>query len=265
MNIFVGGSLREVPEYTSRCPEFIAQLGVQIVERGHSVLTGCRGTLDQMIAEAADQCLRAKKTDVRRHLISYRLKKDQPAHRFGRIQVSRLSDWELTHPDLIPPEQIAEADVTIFVAGSEGTFSAANWARIANKPILGVAQFGGAGAKIFERERDRFKERYAQFVDPEDFDILSQDTEDMKQLAMDLVILCERVLTPNIVFTIMPFTEEFNDIYASYSAVCKESGLTAERTDQAESTERIIPRILAGIRQSAFVIADVTVTAPPDP
>jgi hypothetical protein len=262
LNIFVGGSLREVPEYASRCPEFIAYLGEQIVERGHSLLTGCRGSLDQTIAEAAHRLLQAKNLEIRRQLISYRLKRDQPAHRFGRIQVSRLSDWELTHPDLNPPEQIAEADVTVFVAGSEGTLCAANWARIASKPILGVAQFGGAGAKIFERERDRFQQRYSQFVAQADFDILNQDTEDMKQLAVDVVILCERVVASNMVFTIMPFAEEFRDVYASYAAVCKESGFTVERTDQTESMERIIPRILAGIRHSAFVIADVTEASP---
>src|ERR1700720_3760384 len=262
MNIFVGGSLREVPAYAGRCPDFIARLGEEIVERGHSLLTGCRSSLDQTIAEAAHGYLQAKELDVREQLISYRLKKDPPAHRFGRIQVSRLSDWELNHPDLSPPEQIAEADVTVFVAGSEGTFVAANWARIALKPILGVAQFGGAGTEIFEKERDRFKQRYSQLVSPEDFDILNQDTEDMKQLAVDVVTLCERVVTSNTVFAIMSFAEQFRDVYASYAAVCKEAGFTVERTDQAESVERIIPRILAGIKRSAFVIADVTEANP---
>jgi len=84
------------------------------------------------------------------------LKLDEPAHNIGRIQVSRREDWSLTTPDLSLPEQIAEADITVFVAGSEGTFFAANWARIGGKPILGVARFGGADAKLFEREREEF-------------------------------------------------------------------------------------------------------------
>jgi hypothetical protein len=41
-------------------------------------------------------------------------------------------------------------------------------------------------------------------------------------------------------------------------AACGEFGFAAERTDELETGERIIPRILAGIRRSAFVIADVT-------
>jgi hypothetical protein len=258
VNIFVGGSLKDIPLYSELCQQFVQKLGERIVGRGHTLLTGCRGSLDKAVAEAAYQWLSTHDGDERRQLISYRLKNDQPVHRLGRIQVSRRTDWELSHPDLSPPEQIADADVAVFVAGSEGTFSAANWARIADKPVLGVAQFGGAGGQIFEQERSQFKERYALLVAAEDFDILSQDTVNVEQLADDVVTLCEKIVTSNTVFTIMPFTPEFRDVYASYSAVCSEFGFTAQRTDESDSSERIIPRILAGIRRSAFVIADVT-------
>lgn len=258
MNIFVGGSLRDVPLYGEACQRFVKQLGEHIVERGHTLLTGCSGSLDKAIAEAAHHWLVGHAQNERQQLISYRLKNDKPAHRLGRIQVSRRADWELSHPDLSPPEQIAEADVTVFIAGGDGTFSAANWARIAAKPILGVAQFGGAASQIFEQERCRFNERYAQRVAAQDFDILNQDTDDIAQLASDVLTLCERIVTSNTVFTIMPFTEEFRDVYASYASVCKEFGFNAQRTDESESGERIIPRILAGIRRAAFVIADVT-------
>jgi hypothetical protein len=258
MNIFVGGSLRDVPLYGEACQRFVQQLGAHIVERGHTLLTGCSGTLDKAVAEAAHNWLVSHARNERQQLISYRLKNDQPAHRLGRIQVSRRTDWDLSHPDLSPPEQIAEADVALFIAGGDGTFSAANWARIAAKPILGIAQFGGAACQIFEQERGRFNERYAQVVAAQDFDILSQDTDDVAQLANDVVTLCEKIVTSSTVFTIMPFTEEFRDVYASYSSVCSEYGFTAERTDESDSSERIIPRILAGIRGAAFVIADVT-------
>jgi hypothetical protein len=258
MNIFVGGSLRDVPLYGEACPKFVQLLGEQIVQRGHTLLTGCSGSLDKAVAEAAHNWLVTNARNDRQQLISYRLKNDKPAHRLGRIQVSRRTDWDLSHPDLNPPEQIAEADVAVFVAGGDGTFSAANWARIAGKPILGVAQFGGAASQIFEQERGRFDERYAERVEAEDFDILNQDTDDIEQLVSDVIALCEKIATSNTVFTIMPFTEEFRDVYASYVAVCREFGFNAVRTDESESGERIIPRILEGIRRAAFVIADVT-------
>jgi hypothetical protein len=262
MKIFVGGSLRDVPMSGDLCQPFVQQLAARIVDCGHTLLTGCRGSLDKAIAEAANAALEEKGLDPRKYLISYRLKSEESAHRLGRIRISRLSDWELTHAELHAPEQIAEADVAVFIAGRKGTLLAANWARIAEKPVLGVAQFGGAGARLFERERDRFQNRYAKFVNAEEFDILSEDTDDCKQLAEDVVGLCERVLTPNTVFTIMPFTAEFQDVFASYRTVCEELGLSAERTDESESGERIIPRILDGIRHSAFVIADATSMSP---
>ncbi len=262
MNIFVSGSLREVPSYSDLCFRFVEQLALKIVERGHTVLTGCRGSLDRAIAEAAHDALIERGLDPRKQLISYRLKNEERAHQLGRVQISRLEDWELTHADLQAPEQIAEADVAVFVAGRKGTLLAANWARIADKPVLGVAQFGGAGGRLFERERSRFQRRYAQYVDVDEFDVLSEDTDDCSQLAEDVVKLCERILTPKTVFTIMPFTHEFHDVFESYRGICKEFGLNAERTDESDSSERIIPRILDGIRQSAFVIADVTTMSP---
>ena len=93
---------------------------------------------DFAIAEAAHNWLKTRELNVRKQIISYRLKNDEPVHRFGRIQVSRRKNWDLSNPHLSPPEQIAEADVTIFIAGSKGTYSAKNWARIADKEGPGV-------------------------------------------------------------------------------------------------------------------------------
>ena len=201
MKIFVGGSLRNIRAHENLCQQFIQRLGERIVERRHILLTGCRGSLDKTIAEAAGQWLEKNGRDPRKQILSYRLKNDEPAHRVGRIQVSKRMDWELTHPDLDSPEQIADADATVFVAGGEGTFHAANWARIAEKPVLGIGQFGGAGEAIFETERERFATRYAHLVDLEDFDVLNQDTDDVDQLAEDVLALCENLIIPNTVLS----------------------------------------------------------------
>ena len=262
MKIFVGGSLQNVPVNKELGEQFIRKLGEMIVEREHILLTGCRGSLDRAIAEAAGQWLVSKGLEPRKQIISYRLKNDKPAHKVGRIQVSKRTDWELTHPDLDPPEQISDADVTIFIAGGHGTYHAANWARIAGKPVLGIGQFGGAGAAIFERERDRFPLRYAHLVTIEDFDNLNQDTDDVEQLASDTLALCEELIIPNTVFIVMSFKKEFDELFTVYHAVCKDLGFEAVRTDKVYSLEKILPRILNGIRHSAFVIADVTETSP---
>jgi len=262
MKIFVGGSLRDIPAHENLGRQFVQRMGELIVEREHILLTGCRGSLDKTIAEAAGQWLEKNGRDVRKQVISYRLKNDEPAHRVGRIQVSRRTDWELTHPDLNSPEQIADADVTIFVAGGEGTYFAANWARIAGKPVLGIGQFGGAGAALYEKEREQFGRRYSHLVSIEEFDILNQDTDNIPQLAEDVLALCENLVIPNSVFIVMPFKKEFDDLYKVYKTVCNDFGFDAVRTDKVISLEKILPRILNGIRHSAFVIADVTETSP---
>jgi len=261
MKIFVGGSLRDVQVDEPLCTQFVDKLAEKIVGRGHTLLTGCRGSLDKAIAEAADQWLRSQGLDdkeIRNHIISYKLKLDETIHELGRIQVSKREDWSLTTPDLSLPEQIAEADVTVFVAGSEGTFFAANWARIGGKPILGVARFGGAGAKLFERERDDFSKKYADRVSIEDFDMLNQYTNNVEQLAEDVLTLCEKMMISNTVFIVMSFKKEYDDLYDAYETVCKDFGFDPVRTDQVASRERITPRILDGIKHSAFVIADIT-------
>ena len=257
MNVFVGGSLRDVPQYQDVCTAFVAALGNEVIRRGYTVLTGCSGSLDKAVAEAAFQALDANAAKARLQLISYRLKDAEPAHRLGRVQISRRGDWELTHPELDPPEQIAEADVTIFIAGREGTYAAANWARIAGKPILGVAQFGGAGAVLFDRERGRFTAQYARSLTIDAFDMLGQDTTDVAQLARDVIDVAQKLISSRTVFAIMSFKDAFREVFDSYRAVF-EPIYEVERTDESTTTERIIPRILDGIRGSAFVLADVS-------
>ena len=70
MRIFVGGSLRDVPD-TDTCRKFIVALGRAIVERGHVLLNGCRNPVDKDIAEGAAQWLVDNKRDPKAYVISY--------------------------------------------------------------------------------------------------------------------------------------------------------------------------------------------------
>jgi hypothetical protein len=99
-------------------------------------------------------------------------------------------------------------------------------------------------------------------VSIEDFDNLNQDTDNIHQLAEDVLALCESLVIPNTVFIVMPFKAEFDELYKVYKTVCNDFGFDAVRTDKVHSLEKILPRILNGIRHSAFVIADVTETSP---
>lgn len=110
MKLLVVGTLRDVPSHSDLCASFVTKLGEQIVERGHTLLNGCRGSLDKTIAEAADARLKALGWRSESQLVGYHLSDAEPAHRFGVIRISERKDWDLTHPQLTPPEQIAEAD-----------------------------------------------------------------------------------------------------------------------------------------------------------
>jgi hypothetical protein len=157
MRIFVGGSLRDVPD-TDTCRKFIVALGRAIVERGHVLLNGCRNPVDKDIAEGAAQWLVDNKRDPKAYVISYWQRDIQRAHTCGTVRASALPDWRMSHPELRVPEQIEKADVTIFLGGGEGTYLARNWAHWARKPILGVPCFGGAGEQIYLQELKRLRD-----------------------------------------------------------------------------------------------------------
>jgi len=262
MKIVVVGSLRDVPCHADICAQFVSRLGELIIERHHTLLTGCRGSLDKTIVESAHGRLQVLQKDSRPQLVCYRLRDAEPVFRYGTIYISSLKDWELTQPELTPPEQIATADVAIFVAGREGTFIAANWARIAGIPVLGVAQFGGAGEALYALEYKQFQKKYAGSITREEFEVLNQDTLEIDLLAQDVIGLAERIVTPHRVFTVMPFTPGFRDVFASYRDVCKEFAFEALRADEVETDERIVQTIIDGIRTAAFVIADVSEIKP---
>ena len=256
MRIYVGGSFRDIPRDQVLCQEFVSALGRAIVKSGHVLLGGCRSSVDQEIAKAAQEWLTSNAGNPERQIISYCLRSDKPVHRFGRVRASELLDWEMNHPRLIAPEQIELADVTIFVAGNEGTFWAKNWACYRQKPILGIPRFGGAGEEIYRQELERLRTGTAALS--EDYEILNELVIDIASYASHVVALAERLVVPRTVFTVMSFEKEFRDVYASYKEVCKESGFEVERTDESTSRERIIPRIENGIRHCAFVIADIS-------
>jgi hypothetical protein len=262
MKLLVVGSLRNVTVQPELCAAFVEKLAEQIVERGHTLLNGCRGSVDKATAEAADARLRALGRSSDTQLLGYRLQDAEPVHRLGTIRISERTDWDLTHPQLIPPEQFGEADAAIFVAGGQGTFIAANWARIAGVPVLGVAQFGGAGRELYAYEKAQIDIRFRRSITLDEFAVLNQDTTNIAKLAADVVALAERIVLPRTVFPILSFATPYQDVKDSFESSCREAGFELRGTGEEATTERIIPRILDGIRRAAFVIADISDVRP---
>lgn len=260
MRIFVGGSLQNVPRDPELCRQFVVALGAEVVMRGHVLLNGSRSSLDKAVATAASEWLANNAGDPKSRIISYCLKDDKPIHSLGTVRYSALSDWQMNHSELDIPEQISLAGATIFIAGSEGTYWAKNWAALARKPILGIPRFGGAGEAIYSKQLKQLRELSPALA--EDYEALNSLSEDMPGYAKEVVRLVERMVTPRSVFAVMSFKSKYRGVFASYKSVCQEFEFDAERTDESTSLERIIPRIESGIRKSAFVLADISEPSP---
>jgi hypothetical protein len=96
LQIFVGGSLRDVPHDPDLCRQFIVALGSAIVKQDQVLLNGCRSSLDQEIATAAHEWLTRNAKNPRDQIISYCLKGNKPVHSLGSVHCSALLDWQIT-------------------------------------------------------------------------------------------------------------------------------------------------------------------------
>ncbi|HEU4455857.1 MAG TPA: hypothetical protein VFR81_22520 [Longimicrobium sp.] len=268
LNILVaGGYDPDQPEALDRpvddVIEFARMLGRQIIRQGHNLLNGCLTDLDRVVAEAAQEELKARSGghDPKSRLRSYLLEGKQPVHECGSIMKSDHKDWDIGGREPTPPEVVRYADAVVLLGGFFGTFQAANWARLSRKPLLPFASFGGTAKEVYRVEADRFDEAYAANVDRLEYDeVLKSISRNWEELAARTVALAEKIVTPRTVFVIMSFKDapEYRDLYKSIGEVCEEFDYRARRVDESNLRKRIIPEIIRQVRESAFVIADVT-------
>jgi hypothetical protein len=62
-----------------------------------------------------------------------------------------------------------------------------------------------------------------------------------------------------IVFVLMPFSEEFNDIYFSgIKPAVEDCGLICERVDEQHFTDPILKKIFENIKKARFIVAEMT-------
>jgi nucleoside 2-deoxyribosyltransferase/predicted Rossmann-fold nucleotide-binding protein len=244
---------------------FCRALAEKLIAQGHVLLNGCQTELDKVLAEAAyNKLLALGVTDVDSRLVSYVLEGRPAAHKFGRILQSVRKDWDVNTAGLSSPETIELADALILVSGYDGTLRAANWARIGKKPLLPVTLFGGAAKQIYLEELSRFNESYAGRVEKIDYALLNQVTDDGPKLAADVVALAERVSISRSVFIVMSFSQDeaLVDACESFKEAGEKLGYKCSRVDDSNAADRILPEILEKIRQSAFVIADLSEPKP---
>lgn len=262
MNILIAGGFdAEDAEQEGRIRAFATALGEAVGAHGHLLYNGCRTELDCIIAEATyNKLVELGEPDAEDRIISYVLAKHEPSHDFGRIMYSQLADWDIAKEAFYIPEQVQQADVVILVGGFEGTFRAANWARIANKPLLPFTAFGGAAERIYAQELNHFDEKYGGLVDQLEYEQLNRVTHDWTEHATDILALAEKVAQSRWVLVIMSYADrpDLVDAYESFQQVTHDLGYECERVTQENADARILPDILERIKRAAFTIVDLT-------
>ncbi|CAM1342407.1 hypothetical protein [Tenacibaculum amylolyticum] len=262
--LVIGGYHEDNEPLKKECIKFTKILGKEIIAQGHTLLNACMTEFDAIIAESASLLL--KEGEINSKIVSYIAKGITPSHNIGKIKDSELENWELGTPSLKIPEPISNADAIITVCGSEGVQRAANWARIAKKPILPIKKFKGSSELIYFEEKNNFHQTCNNNITLEDFEDLSQSIINDKELASTVVNLAERVKISKNTFVIMPFTddEELENTFDSFKIVCSRFNPEYDciRMDEVTDIRRIIPEMLNHIKKCAFVIVDLTLERP---
>lgn len=220
-------------------------VGRAIVVHGHTLYTGARSELDALVAEAASETLEGSSQEARsQRIISYCLAGENPIHGYGNMRISRLENWELGNWPYHVPERVDYADVVVLIAGSTGTNRTANWARIAGKPALPFATFGGSAAKIYVDELNDFEQRHRGRLDRGDFEQLNT-VKGPAAHATDIVALAEKIAQSWSVVAVMSYDNrpDLQDLYVTFQRVCGDLGYTCEHISEKSTVTRIIPEI----------------------
>jgi hypothetical protein len=274
MKILVAGGFDEQnKELLEPQKEFAKLLGREIISQGHVLLNACLTTFDAAIAESAYQTAKEEEKDPDKRIFSYVLQGQEGqegqelAHEFGNIRQSQLRDWDLRGPSLFVPEPIELSDAVILVGGFDGTYSAANWTRIAKKPLLPITRFGGTAQVVYKEEYDNF-DRYRGRISKTDYQDLTQLTSPLDDYAKRVVSLAQMARASRTVFVIMSFSEDpplgpaLEDALESYKAVCSDFDYKCERVDDASNVPRILPEMIDKIKGCAFSIVDLSEESP---
>lgn len=255
LKVLVVGTLNPPSTDPDGLKAFGAELGTALAAAGHLVLGGCLNTFDAVVAEATARALGPQAAAQR--LRSFVLAGQALAHAHGSVVRSRLTTWALDSEHLLVPEQVAQADAVVLCGGGDGTLVAANWARIAGKPLLPLVAFGGAAERLYLAELERFAHP---FVPAARFELLGRLGTPAAQLAADVVGLAQALAQPREVAVLMSYAGDplLEAAFGAVQRVCAAQGYHADRVDQANTLGRIVPAIMQRIEHSAFVVCDLT-------
>jgi nucleoside 2-deoxyribosyltransferase len=265
MKILVAGGLRD--DYTSGNAEEVCAraLGRAIVSKSHVLINGCYNPFDKFVAEGAEEAAKKQGVSGKNFIFSYVYPDGTPIHDLGQLRENNVRIWDPGQPDWGIPEPLVECEAVVVMGGGASTRRVVNISRFAGKPILPITAFGGAGREAFRAEWARFEALYGGRVDMEEFANLNTPLKGLDKphafddLAAAVVTLTSKIVLGNKIFVVMSFRKESDDTYGTIKRACEAYGFAPDRTDKNEATtDRIYSRIVRGIQQAAFLVADVT-------
>ena len=236
MKILVAGGLRDDFENGSAEEVCARALGRAIVSNNHVLVNGCYNTLDQLVAEAAQEAAQEHATLGTTAIHTYLSPGRKPTHRFGQIRTNNVRSWDPGQPDWGIPEPLRECDALVVMGGGPSTHRVIHLSRLTGKPILPVAAFGDAAQEAFRTEWERFNALYGGRVTKDDFAILNTPLEALEtpnafdRLAADVIALTSKIVLGNKVFVVMSFRQELDDTYHTIERICLVYGFEPDRT-----------------------------------
>ena len=118
---------------------FARRLAEQVVIQRHQLRCGNVSSLDALIIDAACDAAEKNGQDSSKCVVSYHPRGKSPRITRGGVSGSAIEHWNLMDGrKLAVPEPISQADVLVLLGGygdASGTYTAANWARQAGKPM----------------------------------------------------------------------------------------------------------------------------------
>lgn len=269
MKILVAGGFHPDNKFGEAEDMCARALGRAIANGHHILVTGCYNKFDCAVAEGVDTVnkQRAAQGEPSSSISSYVSPGIPPSHRFGSMKRLNVNSWDPGQPEWGIPEPLTECEALVVLGGGPASHRVVHLTRLAGKPILPLAMFGGAGSEAYKTECERFASVYGGRLTKDEYGVLNtaiealDDSTAFDRLATAVVSLAAKVTLGNDAFVIMSFNEDLDDTFNTIDRVCARFGFEAQRTDKAATSDRIYRRIIDGIHQAAFVIADVSVNS----
>ena len=269
MKIMIGGGFDDENPGSPRSKSFglfAYSLSQQLVKHGHDLRCGNLTKLDAAVINAACDAIGDKNETDR--VISYKYEGSAGETLRGEVRDSSNSDWNsMSGRKPKVPEPIEEADVLILVGGYDGTYTAANWARQSNTPVLPVATFGMAARDIHEDVLNEKGSKSTTHLSVDDLNKLKRSADTLEEnniekYTEEIIDLAEKAVKSREVFVIMSFEEQsrLDDFQDAVKIICEEREFVADRIDKRPIGESydIVERIHRDIETCGFVIADLT-------